>query len=90
MSTAILMTPARRARLRRIAADMFVSETRRGYIANNLSMAGDIKPDITEPEYIGRFVEQNKHRDLDELEEIADIVRPSSAPTAYEREEIKR
>jgi hypothetical protein len=72
--------------LKRIAADMFNSETRRGWIANKCSCLGGIDPKITKQEYIERFVEENKHRDLNELEEYADFARPSNMPTAYERE----
>jgi hypothetical protein len=73
--------------LKRIAADMFNSETRRGWIANNSCWLGDdVDSDITEQEYVERFVEQYKDRDLDELEEMADDARPSNMPTAYERE----
>jgi hypothetical protein len=78
-------------RLRNIAADMFNSETRRGWLANGCSSLGsDVNPGITEQEYIERYVEQNKGRDLGELEEMADIARPSNLPTAYERERLAR
>lgn len=72
--------------LKRIAADMFNSETRRGWIINNCSAAGNVDPDITELEYIERFGEQNKDRDIDELEELANDARPSNSLTAHERE----
>jgi len=60
---------------------MFHNETRRGYLANSED------PNITEQGYVERFLEQNKGRDIDKLEEIADIVRPSSSLTAYEAEQ---
>jgi hypothetical protein len=63
-------------RLRHIGRDMFKSETRRGWLADS---------NISEQEYIELLVEQNRGRDLDELEEMADIARPSNMPTAYER-----
>jgi hypothetical protein len=74
--------------LKRIAADFFRSETRRGYIANNVtcySQFDAVDPNITEQEYIERFVEQNKDRDLNELEKTGTMIRPSNMPTAYER-----
>ena len=52
--------------LRRIASDMFNSETRRGWLA----------PNVSKQEYIELFVEQHRDRDLDELEEMADIDKP--------------
>jgi hypothetical protein len=81
------MTKATTEQLKRIALDMFNSETRRGWIAIKCSSLGDdADPNITEEKYVQRFVEKNKGCDLDELEDIADIVRPSNMPTAYERE----
>jgi hypothetical protein len=65
----------REQRLQWLAADMFDSETRRGYLAGST---------ITKQEYIQRFVEKNKNADIDQLEEIGDIVWPSTGPTAYE------
>jgi hypothetical protein len=67
--------------MRSTALDMFNSETRRGWIANKCSLIGpDADPNISEQEYVRRFVEQNKDRDLDELEVAADMVRPSNMP----------
>jgi len=74
-------TDASTARWQELAADMFHNETRRGYLANSED------PNITEQGYVERFLEQNKGRDIDKLEEIADIVRPSSSLTAYEAEQ---
>jgi hypothetical protein len=68
-------------RIKQIAEDMFSSETRRGWLAG--------EPDITEGEYVARFVERHKDSDLDELEELADDARPSNFPTAHEREQIR-
>jgi hypothetical protein len=77
--------------LRRIAADMFNSEARRGWIANSCSWIGrDVDPNISEQEYVELFIERNRDRDLDELEEMADLARPSNMPTAYEREQSGR
>jgi hypothetical protein len=79
-------TMSREEQLRRIAEDMFNSETRRGWIANNCSAAGDVDQNITEQKYVERFIERNKDRDIDELLERADIARPSNMLTAHESE----
>jgi hypothetical protein len=73
--------------LRRIAADMFNSETRRGWLVNGCSWIGrDVDPNISEQEYIELFIERDRDRDLGELEEMAGDARPSNMPTAFERE----
>jgi hypothetical protein len=72
----------------RIAADMFNSETRRGWLANKCSWIGDVPPDISEEAYIARFVEKYRDTDIGKLEEMADFARPSNMPTAYERENL--
>jgi hypothetical protein len=69
-----------------IAVDMFNSETRRGWITNGCSSVDGVEPNITEREYVDRFVEQYRGYDIGELEGWADVVRPSNRPTAYERE----
>ena len=56
--------------LKRIAADTFRSATRRGWIAN-----------ISEQDYVERFLEENKGADIEELETMADVIRPSSSLT---------
>jgi hypothetical protein len=66
-------------RLRTVAAEMFYIETRRGWIAHSAN------PKITEQAYIERFIATNKDSDIDELEENADLVRPSNMPTAHEQ-----
>jgi hypothetical protein len=76
---------SREQQLRRIAEDMFNSETRRGWIANNCSAAGDVDPNITQQKYVERFIERNKDHDIDELLECADIARPSNMLTAHEK-----
>lgn len=80
----------RDARLRRIAADRFITDTRRGWLANNCSSVPNTNASTTEHEYVERFVELYKDRDLDELGEEADIARPSNMPTAHEREMMWR
>jgi hypothetical protein len=72
--------------IERIAADMFNSETRRGWLANKCSCAGDVPPDISEEAYVALFVEKYRDTNIDKLEEMADFARPSNMPTAYERE----
>lgn len=80
--------PINDERLRDIGRDMFKSETRRGWIANKCSHVGDdADPNISEQEYVERFIELHHDRSIDELEDIADMVRPSNIPTAYERGE---
>jgi hypothetical protein len=71
--------------IERIAADIFNSETRRGWLANKCSCTGDVPPDISEEAYIARFVEKYRDTYLGELVDMADIARPSNMPTAYER-----
>jgi hypothetical protein len=74
--------------LKWLAADIFNSETRRGWLANGCSWLGkDVAPQITKEKYVELFVERYKDRDINELEEMADIARPSNMPTAHERYE---
>lgn len=76
-------------RLMALAADMFHSETRRGWIANNCSAVGDVDPNITKQDYIERFLEKHADSDIDKLEEKADIARPSNLLTTHERELVR-
>jgi hypothetical protein len=69
--------------LRRIAADTYHSARRRGWL---FDPAQHPDPNIIEQEYVEQFVEKNKDRDIDELEECADVARPSNMPTAFERD----
>jgi hypothetical protein len=75
-----------------IAADMFDSERRRGWLANKCSwvLGAQAHANMNEQEYIKQFIEQCKDRDIDDLEEMADAARPSNMPTAYERERAAR
>ncbi len=76
-------------RLKRVAADLFNTERRRGWLAYSNSIAlGTVDPNITEQEYAEQIVERYKDSDIDELEEMADVARPSNMPTAYERNHV--
>jgi len=79
------MTKATHEELEEMGADLFHSETRRGWLANNCSWIG-AGPDATRQQYVKLFIERCKGRDLDELLEMGDAARPSNMPTAYERE----
>jgi hypothetical protein len=80
------MTHDEDERLRRVAADMYDSEKRRGWL-NDPTQHAD--PHLTEQDYVERFIERHSGADVGALEEMADIVRPSNVPTAYERSEHK-
>lgn len=69
-------------RLRRVAADMYDSEKRRGWLNDPMQHAN---PHITKQDYIERFIERHSAADIGALEEAADIAKPSNMPTAYER-----
>jgi hypothetical protein len=79
----------RLAVLKRIAKDMFDSETRSGWLANNCSWIG-ADPDSTEEQYVALYVEENWRRDITELEVEAAAARPESAPAARDRELYER
>ena len=74
-----------REELEEMATSMFNSETRRGWLTNDCSWIG-AAPNSTKEQYIERFVEQCKDRNLDDLEEMCDLARPSNCVTAHERE----
>jgi hypothetical protein len=83
-----LISAWREEYLAHLAADMFISETRRGWIANGCSWLGSgVDSNMTEQQYVELFVERHKHLSLDEIEEMANDARPSNMPTAYERGE---
>ena len=79
------MTKATREQLEDMATDMFISETRRGWLPNGCSWIG-ADPNSTREQYIERFVEQYRDRDVDDLLQMGDDARPSNSVTAHERE----
>jgi hypothetical protein len=76
----------RQQRLLQVAARMFRADTRRGWLANGCGSLGRVDHNITQQEYIERFIEQYRDHDIDKLEEGADFAAPASSLTAYERE----